>query len=390
MKTISLSFIACFIILANAFAGSGTTGTTYAVQVLTSPTQLQPTNEKFKGVTDLREETSTGNVKYKYTTGWTTSVTEATQTRLKMIEAGFKDAFIVTYKEGTRVVKTTDATAHTTKTWNTTTTTTTTPTTGTTTPTSTTPTGTTVLTTTPEWNTTTTANTTAKNNTVTTTTTKKTTTTMWLTEDGKFTSTPPPSTTTPTGTTTTPTQNWNTTTTTPTTTTTTPTTTKKTTTTTWTVLGKENNTNTTPSTGTTATTGTTPTTEWNTTTTTPTTTNGKVTKGYGVTLTQKEPEFPGGFDSLYVYIINNMPNSRQTQAHGDWRHAFISFTVNKNGKTENAKMLSGINPETDNAAVAMIGKMPEWTPATIDGNPIDKQFVLPLDVFIPSNVEATK
>jgi len=349
MKTIYIYFIALtasIFFLGSDSASAGTTGTAYAVQILTSQTQLQPTDTKFKGISDIREEAFSGSVKYKYTTGWTTSISEAKQTRQRMIDAGFAGAFIVTYKEGTRVVKTPEATASTTKDWNTSTT----PETGATEQTSTSDGNTTTATTT---------KTTANKNTVTMTTTKKTTTTMWVTpgQDGSTTTTTPTTSTvldanssgTTTGTTSqaTPTQDWN------------ATTTSTTTTPTW------NNT----TTNTTA--ETTPTTE-------------RVKPGFGVSLVQKDPEFPGGYDSLYVFIRNHLSYVMQTQSRGEWKKGYLSFDVDKTGKTSNAKMLTGITPEVDREALNMIKQMPNWTPATVAGNPINKQYILPLDCFVPA------
>ncbi len=82
----------------------------FSIQILASPSSLQLSDAKFKGVKNVQEEIADGPLKYKYTTGRITSFEEATSTRLKMIDAGFKDAFIVLYKEGRRVAKK-DATA---------------------------------------------------------------------------------------------------------------------------------------------------------------------------------------------------------------------------------------------------------------------------------------
>ncbi len=77
----------------------------FSVQILVSPAHLEISDPKFKGVKDLQEEVADGALKYKYTTGRTKSFEDVSTTRLKMIDAGFKDAFIVVYKDGQRIVK---------------------------------------------------------------------------------------------------------------------------------------------------------------------------------------------------------------------------------------------------------------------------------------------
>jgi periplasmic protein TonB len=112
----------CFATLFSGITIKGfAAGNEYAVQILISNTQLTPTDKKFKGVTEINEEAFTGIFKYKYTTGKTTDLTEANTIRTKMIDAGFKDAFIVTYQDGVRTTTTTTASTKTAKTTTTTT-----------------------------------------------------------------------------------------------------------------------------------------------------------------------------------------------------------------------------------------------------------------------------
>src|SRR5689334_6493454 len=105
MKTIfSLLFILSLsLLIADSYAGTPMyTGDGYAVQIAVSNTPIQTTDAKFKGVTDVQEETCTGDYKYKYTTGWTPKFSEAWVTKKKMADIGFKDAFVVAYRNGVR------------------------------------------------------------------------------------------------------------------------------------------------------------------------------------------------------------------------------------------------------------------------------------------------
>ena len=102
--------LSCAAIFSSLFGGNsealprmGRGGDAFAVQLLLSDKQLQPTAKKFKGVTDINEEVYDGLYKYKYTTGKTNTFEQAAETRLKMIDEGFKDAFVVVYKDGQRL-----------------------------------------------------------------------------------------------------------------------------------------------------------------------------------------------------------------------------------------------------------------------------------------------
>jgi len=74
----------------------------FSVQILLSKNSLSSKDAKFKGVKNIQEE-NISNV-YKYTTGRVKTFQEATNLRTVMQNKGFKDAFVVTYKNGKRFI----------------------------------------------------------------------------------------------------------------------------------------------------------------------------------------------------------------------------------------------------------------------------------------------
>jgi N-acetylmuramoyl-L-alanine amidase len=73
----------------------------FSVQIVLSQTKLAEGSERFKGVKDVNEEIIDGV--YKYSVGHFASFSEATAMQGKMKERGFKDCFIVGYKNGKRI-----------------------------------------------------------------------------------------------------------------------------------------------------------------------------------------------------------------------------------------------------------------------------------------------
>jgi N-acetylmuramoyl-L-alanine amidase len=73
----------------------------FSVQVLLSSKPLPPDSEKFKGIKNTNEEFDNGA--YKYTVGEFHTFNEAIAEQNKMRLHGFKDCFIVGYKNGKRV-----------------------------------------------------------------------------------------------------------------------------------------------------------------------------------------------------------------------------------------------------------------------------------------------
>jgi hypothetical protein len=227
-------------------------GNTYSVQVLLSRTHLQPEDAMFKGLKGIEEEVYPGFYKYKYVTGMTTNLKEATQTRSKMIDAGFNGAFIVQYKHGSRI--------------------------------------------------------TVNNLAATTTNTK-------LNEQPLQKESPVGETAA--------------------------------------IKYADND-------------------------------NAKISplKGKGNAVVQTAPEFPGGYDSLTTYFRNSLAESVQKTPNGQWKEALVTFKVAKDGKIQNIKMLSGINKDFDRSILSLVRSMPTWKPGAIDGTPVDKDYTLPLQLFI--------
>jgi hypothetical protein len=371
-------FGAAILFSATVIAG----GNEYAVQIVISNTQLTPTDAKFKGVTDINEESFTGVFKYKYTTGKTTNLAEATATRAKMINAGFKDAFIVVYQDGVRTTnwaktKGNSNTSNGNTTW-----------TGTTnngawantTPnpaivntingaTNNSNTGTWNNTTDPTSNTwTNTGNTTNSTTTTAGTTTNPTSTTnnannttgTTSTNTGTWTNTNSTGNTTTGNQATNPSDTWNNTT--GTGTNTTPSTNRN---------NNENPTNsTTPSE-----------TPVETEPTSSTTTSPK--KGLGYVVTETEAEFPGGYEGLQTFLQENLSQSQTSRMQkGEWKNVFVSFVIDRTGKVKNPQIVSGINTTTDSEVMRVMQMMPDWKPATIGTTAIEKQFVLPVGFYI--------
>jgi N-acetylmuramoyl-L-alanine amidase len=84
-----------------AAAATGISGIWYAVQLLTSEKPLPAESSRFNGVRNIRED-HIGSV-YKYSYGKTASFQEAVDYQAQMRNQGFKDAFVVAYRDNDRI-----------------------------------------------------------------------------------------------------------------------------------------------------------------------------------------------------------------------------------------------------------------------------------------------
>jgi TonB family protein len=81
-----------------------------------------------------------------------------------------------------------------------------------------------------------------------------------------------------------------------------------------------------------------------------------------------DPQFPGGFRMFDSYIDDNSVKLLKTG------HALggivVSFFVEKTGKVTSPRIIKGLSPETDSAAVYLVKNSPLWKPGVKNGAPV--------------------
>jgi TonB family protein len=108
--------------------------------------------------------------------------------------------------------------------------------------------------------------------------------------------------------------------------------------------------------------------------------------GFGVHLEQSPAEFPGGQDSLAIFLHRNFKYAKQEQALGKNGQVNVGFTVTKEGKILDPFVLNGASKEIDDEVIRVVSAMPNWKPGTSGGSPVEVQYILPIDYFIPEKV----
>jgi TonB family protein len=111
----------------------------------------------------------------------------------------------------------------------------------------------------------------------------------------------------------------------------------------------------------------------------------KVKKGYGEPVSQTQPEFPGGTDSLTAFIGRNLRFPREAAANREQGKVYIGFTVDRTGKIKDINILSGVSTTIDNEAKRIVAAMPNWKPGTIGGNATNMQYILAIDFILPKS-----
>jgi TonB family protein len=106
-------------------------------------------------------------------------------------------------------------------------------------------------------------------------------------------------------------------------------------------------------------------------------------KGFGVQMSQSQPQFSGGDDSLAIFIQRNFKYAKQEQSKGTNGQVNVGFTIDKDGNVKDPTVLSGGTKEVNDEIIRVFNMMPKWKPATSGGNPVEAQSILPIDYFIP-------
>lgn len=95
---------------------------------------------------------------------------------------------------------------------------------------------------------------------------------------------------------------------------------------------------------------------------------------------EKMAEAPGGLEALKNRLKKNAQYPAASKRTGIEGRVFIKFVVKKDGTLTNFKIMKGINEEIDQEVLRLIKTEAQgWKPASQNGNPVNSQFVLPIE-----------
>lgn len=105
--------------------------------------------------------------------------------------------------------------------------------------------------------------------------------------------------------------------------------------------------------------------------------------GFGVTVVQSQPQFPGGEDSLISFLKNNLRYPQEAKLAWIQGRVFVGFLIDYTGKIKDIKVLSGVNQQLDDEALRVVHMMPEWIPGKIGETNVDTRYILPIEFVMP-------
>lgn len=92
----------------------------------------------------------------------------------------------------------------------------------------------------------------------------------------------------------------------------------------------------------------------------------------------KMPEFPGGMTGLMQHLSKNIRYPAEAHTNNIQGRVVVSVIINTEGKATNAQIVQGVAPSLDAEALRIATTMPDWTPGTKDGKPVNVKYTFPV------------
>lgn len=92
-----------------------------------------------------------------------------------------------------------------------------------------------------------------------------------------------------------------------------------------------------------------------------------------------EPKFRGQDKNAFSVWVNSQLEYPDTaKENGIQGRVTLEYTVEKDGRVSNVKVLRGVDPLLDQEAVRVVSKSPRWTPGYMDGKPVRVTYTFPV------------
>jgi periplasmic protein TonB len=101
-----------------------------------------------------------------------------------------------------------------------------------------------------------------------------------------------------------------------------------------------------------------------------------------IIILDEAPEFPGGYTAVQAYFFKNQHYPEAALLSGVRGNTIVSFIINEQGFVEDARVVSGIDPQLDMEAIRLVKMMPQWKPGYYKGKPIACMLVMPVNFAI--------
>lgn len=96
----------------------------------------------------------------------------------------------------------------------------------------------------------------------------------------------------------------------------------------------------------------------------------------------KKATFPGGNQNINPFVASNIVYPVAAIEGGIEGRVLVIFSILEDGSIANIKVQKPIHPLLDEAAIAVVKKMPQWEPAEYKGKPVNTLYTLPINFIL--------
>ena len=89
-------------------------------------------------------------------------------------------------------------------------------------------------------------------------------------------------------------------------------------------------------------------------------------------------QFPGGEQECFKFLAANVRYPAECQEQGIQGRVIVSFVINTDGSIEEIKTMRSPDPALSKEAERVVGLMPKWKPAMMQGKAVRSRFNLPI------------
>lgn len=102
------------------------------------------------------------------------------------------------------------------------------------------------------------------------------------------------------------------------------------------------------------------------------------TKNVVYDVTETMPQFPGGQGVMMKYLAANIKYPASAVKAKKQGRVIVAFVIQKDGSVTNVRIVKSVDPELDAEALRIVKAMPNWTPGTQDGKPVNVNYTIPV------------
>ena len=102
------------------------------------------------------------------------------------------------------------------------------------------------------------------------------------------------------------------------------------------------------------------------------------TKNVVYDVTETLPQFPGGQGVMMKYLAANIKYPASAVKAKKQGRVIVTFVIQKDGSVTKARIARSVDPELDAEALRIVKAMPNWTPGTQDGKPVNVKYTIPV------------